>query len=96
MGGRMKKRDIREGAWKTEGIDITIKRILTGQAVLSCLFLFLLLGFPSGALWWGIFFCLAECAVVYGGFSWLSGCVNRAPVSYTHLCIRICMMNVKR
>lgn len=74
----MKKRDIREGAWKTEGIDITIKRILSGQAVLSCLFLFLLLMFPSGALWWGIFFCLAECAVVYGGFSWLSGCVNRA------------------
>lgn len=36
----MKKRDIREGAWKTEGIDLNIKRILAGQAVLSCLFLF--------------------------------------------------------
>ncbi|BFL02811.1 hypothetical protein [Eisenbergiella porci] len=34
----MKKRDIREGAWKTEGIDLNIKRILAGQAVLSCLF----------------------------------------------------------
>lgn len=33
---------------------------------------------PSGALWWGIFYCLAECAVVYSGFAWLSGCVNRA------------------
>ena len=74
----MKKRDIREGAWKTEGIDLNIKRILAGQAVLSCLFLFLLLTAPSGALWWGIFYCLAECAVVYGGFAWLSGCVNRA------------------
>lgn len=74
----MKKRDIREGAWKTEGIDLNIKRILAGQAVLSCLFLFLLLTAPSGALWWGIFYCLAECAVVYSGFAWLSGCVNRA------------------
>lgn len=74
----MKKRDIREGAWKTEGIDLNIKRILAGQAVLPCLFLFLLLTAPSGALWWGIFYCLAECAVVYSGFAWLSGCVNRA------------------
>ena len=74
----MKKRDIREGAWKTEGIDLNIKRSLAGQAVLSCLFLFLLLTAPSGALWWGIFYCLAECAVVYSGFAWLSGCVNRA------------------
>lgn len=74
----MKKRDSREGAWKTEGIDINIKRILTGQAVLSCLFLFLLLTAPSGARWWGVFYCLAECAVVYGGFAWLSGCVNKA------------------
>lgn len=74
----MKKRDIREGAWKTEGIDLNIKRILAGQAVLFCLFLFLLLTACSGALWWGIFYCLAECAVVYGGFAWLSGCVNRA------------------
>ena len=74
----MKKRDIREGAWKTEGIDLNIKRSLAGQAVLSCLFLFVLLTAPSGALWWGIFYCLAECAVVYSGFAWLSGCVNRA------------------
>ena len=74
----MKKRDIREGAWKTEGIDLNIKRILAGQAVLSCLFLFLLLTAPSGALWWGIFYCLAECTVVYSGFAWLSVCVNRA------------------
>ncbi|WP_180998381.1 sensor histidine kinase [Eisenbergiella massiliensis] len=38
----------------------------------------MLLTAPSDALWWGIFYCLAECAVVYGGFAWLSGCVNRA------------------
>lgn len=36
----MKKRDIREGAWKTEGIEPEYKKVLAGQAVLSCLFLF--------------------------------------------------------
>lgn len=74
----MRKRDIGEGAWKTERIDKNIKGILAGQAALSLAFLLLLLTAPAAALWWGVFYCLAECAVVYGGFAWLSGCVNRA------------------
>ena len=46
----MKKRDIREGAWKTEGIDLNIKDVYKRQGFIpeGCVSVLLCLVFPKG------------------------------------------------
>lgn len=63
---------------RTEGIDTVIRLILAGQVLLSALFLFLLSLFPAGVWWLAGGFAVLECILVFRGFLWLSGYVNKS------------------
>ena len=63
---------------RTEGIDTVIRLILAGQVLISALFLFLLSLFPAGVWWLAGGYAVLECILVFRGFLWLSGYVNKS------------------
>ena len=62
----------------SEWIDGTIRRILAAQVFITVLFFLLLFLLPDGIRWWCVIYGILECIIVFRGFFWLSGCVNKS------------------
>lgn len=71
-------KSIQEEDVGSEWIDGTIRRILAAQVFITVLFFLLLFLLPDGVRWWGVIYGILECIIVFRGFFWLSGCVNKS------------------
>ena len=71
-------KSIQEEDVGSEWIDGTIRRILAAQVFITVLFFLLLFLLPDGVRWCGVIYGILECIIVFRGFFWLSGCVNKS------------------